>query len=163
MCCLPLIIAYFVLAASSGALQGLGEGREAALCKARLGKLAAALNAYAADNDGKYPPGEIWVDASWRYAAKKDPVNESESVFRCPSISKLRTGEYGYAMFKDEVAKLRAEPEAAGSRVLVFDAEVKDRNSLCGFEALPIPPRHNSARENYAALTDGSVKPVQRP
>ena len=139
----------------------MGNAREeqtASRCMDRLRKLGQAFNAYAADNDGLYPPAPIWVDALVKYAAKKDPEEQSESVFRCPVISAMRTGEYGYAM-NDTLSRIK---KGAANLPLIFDSDLMKRNAHSGLESLPNPPRHRNARENFAVFEDGTVGAVTR-
>ncbi len=154
-CGLPILLVWAVLRYGVQSVEFITEGREAQLCQSRLAKVAAGLNLYAADNDDTYPPGVRWVDASWSYAAKEDPAVESESVFRCPAVSKLRTGDYGYALNSDLAGKRRDRILDPKTAPLAFDTSLTNRNASASLDTAPMPPRHRGGRSNYAATVDG--------
>jgi len=160
LCVLPIIFVFGVLGVSYSPLRGANEGRLDAECQERLFALGRALALYSVDFDDRYPPARTWIDASWVYATKKDPRDESESVYRCPSISMKRTGEYGYAFNEEFDGKRRSELKEAGRAVLVFDSTMMERNARSGLESLPKPPRHEKGQANYAAFADGAVHPL---
>lgn len=140
---------------------GAGDGgrRVTEICVSRLRSVSQGVLIYAADHDGFLPPAETWVDATWPYAAKKDPEEESESVFRCPAISKLREGGYGYAFNLDLDSK-PAKSDFSDSKPMVFDSKALFRNAAGPpVAAYPAPdPRHNGGKANVIAYLDGSVK-----
>jgi hypothetical protein len=158
-CVLPIGVAALVIALGRQSLEGLVDAGESEKCRSRLASVARALRAYSEDNDGRLPPGSRWVDAVWPYGSKKDPAGESESVFRCPTISKLRTGEYGYALYVAAAGTRLAELETREGVPLVFDSTALDRNAVSDASSLPNPPRHSSGKENFRAMTNGSVSP----
>lgn len=163
VCGLPFLIGYAVLTCGTGAVSGVADARESALCRERLAKIARGLGAYSADNDGRYPPAEVWMDASWPYVAKKSPSDQFESPFRCPAVSKLRTTQFGYALQEGAGGAPYAEWQDSKTKVLVFDAENSARNAVEGLDALPVPPRHEKGTKNYGALPDGTVRSLDRP
>src|SRR5512134_3805732 len=75
--------------------------RVTAICISKLGMVAKAQLLYAADHDDDLPPAASWIDATWRYAGKKDPGEVTESVFKCPAVALRRDGGYGYAFNSD--------------------------------------------------------------
>jgi hypothetical protein len=154
---LPVLIAVAVLGVFRPLLTEANEDRVSERCMGRLSKLAQAASVYAADADGRYPPASAWMDALVPYASKKDPENESESVFRCPSISALRTGDYGYA-FLSEASGEKALTKDGEPRLLFFDSALMDRNASSGPETLPKPPRHKGTTQNFGVLEDGTIR-----
>lgn len=160
LCVFPLGLVWWILKYGVQTLQTVVEGRESEICMARLRKVGVALQTYAVDHDGCFPPAESWIDASWSLGAKKDPENESESIFRCPTISKKRTGEYGYAFFDDLGLKPRSQLVDPKTTPMVFDSDLMSRNAHSGVESLPKVPRHRSGRSNNVLAADGHAKAV---
>ncbi len=157
-CLFPIGIVWFSLTA--GARYGAESLRRSidSECRERLGRVYRGLAMYAEQADGALPPGDRWVDASWRYAARKDPKDESESVYRCPSVSARRTGEYGYALNRDAAGALLA---GLGEDIpLVFDASGLGRNATSWTESAANPPRHAKGSKNYGVFSDGTVRPL---
>lgn len=147
-CVFPGIIVYFSLTVGAQVGRSVSSDRVDSLCRSRLEKLGEALALYAADHNGYLPPGDRWVDATWKYGAKKDPKNESESVFRCPTISARRTGEFGYAL-NEAVAGKKLE-DLGSEDALVFDSDDLSRNATQDVARVPNPLRHARGKENYA-------------
>lgn len=170
VCVFPLGITWWTLNYGVKALQGAVEGREGERCQTRLKSLWQGLSLYAEQNDGRLPPAALWVDASWPMMPKQkpndpnskplDPIEESESVFRCPSISKKRTGEYGLAFSIALDGAATKSMEGYDSMPLVFDSILMGRNAVSGLDTLPKPPRHRMSRFNNVVLGNGSVKAV---
>lgn len=164
-CLFPFGLTWWVLNYGVSTLQNLTEGREASICAERLMNLQKGLALYAESSDGRYPPAENWVDVSWRYMPPQkrddpnskplDPSEESESVFRCPSISKRRTGEFGIALFRGIAGKSIAEIASPDTEPLLFDSDLMIRNSVSGLDSLPKPPRHKSSRFNNVVTVSG--------
>lgn len=159
--------AYVILQAISEMGPG-AEARLADLCVDRLGRAAKAQLLYAEDNEGLFPASEAWVDGTWVYGEKSgprgekvDPKDTNESVFRCPSISAMRAGGYGYA-FDSRLSRKQATAVAEpAEQPLVFDSRVLSRNATgLPSDLLPLPLRHRRATTNNAAFADGSVRGV---
>jgi hypothetical protein len=170
-----VLVGVFILSGSIfvivKAVREMGPGAEARLselCIERLGQVAKAQLLYSADHDDMLPPAEVWLDATWTYGEKVGPKGEkihpketNESNFRCPSISALRAGGYGYA-FHSELSLMRiSEPAKPGEEALVFDSRLLSRNANGKLsEMLAIPHRHNGATKNNVAYLSGSVKSI---
>jgi hypothetical protein len=158
MCAFPILLGWAVLGLGGRWIEGAREEQVASRCMDRLRRLGQAFGQYAADHDGMYPPSNLWVDDLVRYAAKKDPNEQSESVFRCPAISAKRTGEYGYAM--NDALSSRKQSES--NQPLVFDSSEMHRNAHSNPSSLPNPPRHRSGSVNFAVFEDGQVRPAKK-
>ncbi len=130
-------------------------------CKVRLGKLHQAVEMYSADYDDRYPIADTWVEYTWRYGAKKDPIDQSESIFRCPDISMTRTGDYGYAFNKALSTLRKSSVENPDSTPMIFDSSDLARNANGDPEKLkPTPGRHEDGKEhhhNNAVMASGKV------
>ena len=168
-----VVIGGSILAAStyviSKAVREMGPGAEARvaqICAERLAQSAKAQLLYAADNNDALPEASFWVDATWAYGEtpnakgeKLDPSQTNESNFRCPSISAMREGGYGYA-FNSEVGKANLAGLDPASP-LVFDSKLLTRNANgLPKDLLPIPLRHKQGTANVVAMIDGSVQMV---
>lgn len=142
-----------------------GGRRYAEICASRLRTVAEAQLLYAADNDGRLPEAARWVDVSWSYAKQKrktDPEENSESVFRCPTISARRDGSYGYAFnsaLDGENTASIADPDAIE---LVFDSMTLTRNAHGDPKALLPGPeaRHDGGSESVVAFASGRVAKI---
>lgn len=155
----------------SKAVREMGPGGEALLadlCFERISQSAKAQLLYAADNHDAFPVASHWVDATWRYGEKRgpkgekiDPKDTNESVFRCPSISAMRAGGYGYA-FDSRLSRAKvAEVDRPSKQEMIFDSRLMTRNaSGLPDDLLPLPLRHRSGTSNNVAFVDGSVRPV---
>jgi hypothetical protein len=141
---------------------GVGDGgvRVTQICASRLRTVSQGILLYSADHDGRLPNAEHWVDATWGFVTKKDPVDESESVFRCPTVSAQREGNYGYAFNFDLNGVAVKEQTAPETTPLVFDSKAMFRNaSGPPVAAYPMPEgRHNGGKANVIAYLDGQVK-----
>lgn len=130
-----------------------------AVCKERLPKLHKAVELYAADYDETYPIADQWVDLTATYGAKKDPEDESESIFRCAEISMTRTGDYGYAFNAVLSSVKRSSVSDPDGTPMIFDSSNLKRNASGKPEdLLPKPARHNREKNNNAVMVSGKVK-----
>ncbi len=144
-----------------------GGKRLTQICASRLRLVAQASLLYAEQNDQRLPLSASWVDATWSLAKvkrPKDPEDDSESVFRCPTISTLREGGYGYAFNRELGGESLPIAEALGRVPLVFDSKNVERNANGRIQdLLPAPEaRHDSGRANVIAFASGNVQ-VQAP
>lgn len=158
LCVIPVMLAGPLFWYGMQVSGGIEDGNEGVKCQRRVRQLAQALAMYADTNNDRLPPGNVWVDATWKLAGKKDPRDEMESIYRCPSISKLRrVSEHGYALNRELAGEPRsviADPERTP---VVFDSDNLIRNALAGLDGLPKPPRHKGAKENYGAASNGNL------
>ncbi|MBX3119753.1 MAG: hypothetical protein KF784_11855 [Fimbriimonadaceae bacterium] len=130
-------------------------------CKERLVLVHKGIELYAADNDEHYPPADRWIDSTWKYAAKKSPDDESESIFRCPDVSMTRTGDFGYGFNSLLSSKRKGEVADPDSTWLIFDSSNLKRNAAGDpKEMLPEPRRHVEGKNNNAITAGGTVKEV---
>jgi hypothetical protein len=133
------------------------------LCISRLSKVASAQLLYAADHDEMLPPAEIWVDATWKYAAAKDPGQVTESVFKCPVIALDRGGGYGYGFNAENGSLPLARIQDPATKVAVFDSKELSRNaSGVPAEMFPERGRHSNGMEIVIAYLDGRARPVPK-
>ena len=137
--------------------------RVTAICISQLGKVAQAQLLYAADHDDELPPAEFWIDATWKYAGKKDPSEVTESVFKCPAVALRRDGSYGYA-FNNELDRMKLQEIAGPETVpLVFDSKALFRNAAGPpVAAYPDEGRHSGGKDIVVAYANGSVKAQPR-
>lgn len=154
---LPLLIVGPLFGLAYRASNTTMEKRFGSICLSRLNTIGKAFELYAADNDGALPPAARWTDATWPYVLKKDPAELTEHAYQCPSIAKLRSGEYGYAMNEE----LGGRKSDAGTVPLVFDADLLGRNAHGSLEHLALPPRHKEHTENNALLSNLTARPIR--
>ncbi|MFQ3588225.1 MAG: hypothetical protein SNJ74_06570 [Fimbriimonadaceae bacterium] len=128
-----------------------------ATCKARLALLARSAGLYAADYDDRLPPADAWVDATWNYVGSKAPEEESESPFRCPSISILRKiDQFGYA-FDSTVGGEAVSVALERSEPIIFDSDNLVRNAHESAPNWPEAKRHARGTENYGVTLSGTL------
>lgn len=154
-------LTFYVMSRALSDMGVAGGGRRfAEICVSRLRTVAEAQLLYAADNDERLPAAEKWVDASWSYAKEKrkaDPEENSESAFRCPTVSARRDGSYGYAFnsgLGGQKTSAIADPDAVE---LVFDSKDLARNAH-GDPRSTIPGpegRHDGGRVNGVGYASG--------
>lgn len=125
-----------------------GEGDHAntwVTSQTRLEKVAKAVLAYAADNDGILP-GKNWMDATECY------TNDPEA-YRSPAVG----GDgFGFAFNSSLVGKkLSAIPDHS-STVMLFDSTVIERNAVADVSTMPKPGRYGS--QNTVAFLDGTIQ-----
>lgn len=126
-------------------------------CKARLATLARSVGLYAADYDDRLPPAERWADATWNYVSSKAPEEESESPFRCPSISILRKiDQYGYA-FDSTVSAESVSVALSRQEPIIFDSDNLVRNAHEPTPSWPAIKRHARETENYGVTLSGTL------
>jgi hypothetical protein len=159
LCVLPVLMAGPLFAWALTITKSGSDQRETDLCKARLVRLHQALVQYAADNGDALPPAERWVEATWPLVSEKDPKDEFESFFRCPTISKQRKiWEFGYALNKSVAGKKFSE--IAPDEFLIFDSDNLDRNAVDELRSKPSTPRHFGSKESYGITAKGVIKPL---
>ena len=140
-----------------------GGKKVTALCMTRLSAVGKAQFLYAADHDDRLPPAEIWVDATWKYVGKKDPGEQTESVFKCPSVSIRRDGRYGYALNSELDSKSISSIADPPETPLVFDSKALFRNAAGQpVAAYPDEGRHNGGKDIVVAYANGSVIALPR-
>jgi len=137
--------------------------RVTAICISKLGTVAKAQLLYAADHDDRLPPANSWIDATWRYAGKKDPGELTESVFKCPAVALQRDGSYGYAFNSELDSKPLSSIADSSGTPMVFDSKALFRNaSGPPVAAYPDEGRHNGGKDIVVAYANGSVKAQPR-
>lgn len=169
--CALIGLTVYVMSKALGDM-GVSDGgkRYTEICVSRLGKVAQAQLLYAGDHDDRLPPAEHWVDATWPYGPPigrdkkaKDPEDVVETVFRCPSVSMRREGEYGYAFNLDLDAKPLGEVPDTKGTPLVFDSKALFRNAAGPpVAAYPVGGRHNGGKDIVVAYLDGQARVAKR-
>jgi hypothetical protein len=155
-----LILGSFSFALYFGLSEMAGGGqRLRTLCMSRLAKVSQAQLLYAEDHAGRLPPAPVWMDVTWTYAASKPPEEDSESVFRCPVISSMREGGYGYALNLMVAERPLSEFEKPSAVELVFDSQVLVKNAAgMPQDFFPAGPRHGEDDLFFIAFLDGKVR-----
>lgn len=158
LCVIPFLLGGPLFWYGLSRAETMNDSGESVECRQRLERVGKAFALYAADNDGALPLAANWIDATWKLDSKKNPNDDYQSAFRCPSVSRLRRiGDYGYAMnIELSGAKLSqvANPE---STPLVFDCENLLRNAAAKRSDVPTPARHKGAKENYGVTSNQTV------
>lgn len=155
--------AYVISRAVSDMGNPISGPKVTALCISRLREVANAQLLYAADHDDDLPPANAWIDATWRYAGKKDPGEVTESVFKCPAVALRRDGSYGYAFNNDLDRKKLQEIVDSENTPLVFDSKALFRNAAGPpVAAYPDEGRHSDGKDIVVAYANGSVKAQPR-
>lgn len=157
LCLCPMFVAgpgVFLLKRFSDATS---ESNITATCTMRLRKIGQAMELYTIDYNGQYPPADRWIDATWRYAGKRPPEDETASIFRCPIVWQEERKGFGYAMNEELSSAKRAEVENPDGSVLVFDSSVKDKNAASSLDSLPNPKRHDKKSENFGVAVNGGI------
>ena len=155
--------AYVISKAVSDMGNPTSGSRVTAICISKLGTVAKAQLLYAADHDDNLPPANSWIDATWRYAGKKDPGELTESVFKCPAVALQRDGSYGYAFNNELDSKAVSSIADAKETPLVFDSKALFRNAAGPpVAAYPDKGRHNGGKDIVVAYANGSVKAQPR-
>lgn len=108
---------------------------QAAACKNNLKRLANALNMYAEDWDGHYPPANAWMD---RIDNDKYLEPGRTDVFHCPAAD----SPYGYAMNAQMGGKSAKDIDVVNT-VLLFETDAPARNAN-GNQNSMAHPRHAS-------------------
>lgn len=128
LCIVPFIFMGPLLSWTVEASKRRMDQRYSEICISRLRQVGQGMAQYAADSDGLLPPADRWMDVTWKYVMKDDPSQITESAFQCPSVSKARTGEFGFAMG----TALSGKPLAGASGDLAFDSKDVSRNARGG-------------------------------
>lgn len=162
-CGIPLLIVGPFLSMAMKSSGGQLEGRYDSICLSRLGQIGKAMTLYTGDFDNRYPPAGAWIDATWSYILEKDPKETTENPYQCPTIAKMRTGEFGYSMndrfgsqpFDDSGDEWTSEP-------LVFDSDELGRNSHATIGSLCLPPRHDEHKSNNGLYPNLTAKRIPK-
>lgn len=123
--------------------------RESSRCLARLSSikgLSYGLLQYAADEDGRLPPRDAWMDAS-------QPRLPHDLGPRCADAPK---GAVGYA-FNGGLSRAKTT-ELSDTVPLVYDSVNPIRNASDPFASLPSPGRHEG--KDNVAYADGHTGSV---
>ena len=125
-----------------------GPALKATICLSNVKQSALGLLQYTADADDRFPPRDLWMDATLPYV-------KSEANWHCPSVPK---GAYGYAF---NAALSRAKPPKDPAKTpLVYDSVSPIRNASDPVTSLPLPGRHGG--KNTIAYADGAAKRIGR-
>ena len=122
---------------------------KATICRSNVKQSALGLLMYSYDADDRFPPRDLWMDASLPYV-------KSETNWHCPSVPK---GAYGYAF--NGALSLAKPPKDPAKTPLVYDSVNPIRNASDRVTSLPLPGRHGGG--NSIAYADGHARRVASP
>lgn len=125
-------------------------------CLSNLKQLGMALLMYAADNDGRPPQRDYWMDRTEPYL--KNPPIYIDRIQHCNLVK--GKGLYGYAL-NAGIKMLNNDAKNAASVPLVYDSVNLARNASDLATSMPGPGRHNGG--NFIAFADGHGKYVKSP
>jgi len=117
-------------------------------CASNEKQMGVAFMQYVQDYDGKMPPANTWMDATYPYA---------KFQLHCPDAN----GQYGYAYYsKLSSAKLSnlADPSAVP---VIYDSTNTGKNVTDPLTSMPSPGIHSNAN-NYS-FADGHVDSLETP
>ena len=120
-----------------------------AVCLVNVKQSALGFLQYTADADDRFPPRDLWMDATLPYV-------KSEANWHCPSVPK---GSYGYAF--NAALSGKREPKDPAKTPLMYDSLNPIRNASDLVTSLPVPGRHKG--KNTIAYADGAAKRVESP
>lgn len=155
---LPLLMLGPLFSAAYRASNSTMDSRFGSICITRLNRIGKAFEMYSADFDQSYPLAESWIDETWGYVLDSDPSELTEHTYQCPTIAKLRNGDFGYAMNEAFSGAKRSTNESAP---LVFDADLVGRNAHGTPQDLSLPKRHGDHKENNALFPNLIAKPIR--
>jgi prepilin-type processing-associated H-X9-DG protein len=132
------------------ATAGVGNGKTACLSNIKQSTTACAI--YQADNNGRFPLRDSWMDViDVRY----------ESLLHCSELQKANASMelYGYCFN----AKLSSalQPDDPTTEILLFESVNLARNASGALDSLPNPGRHRGG--NYVGFADGHAKWRKQP
>lgn len=162
LCGIPCLVAGPLYQGLFGFSVGTNEANVTAQCANRLRKVGQAMEMYTVSNNGLYPPADRWIEATWTYASKRHPEDETGSPYRCPSVWRKESQGYGYA-FNNEVVGIRTSelPDPDGTPI-VFDSTLLQKNAHSDLDTTPKPPRHRSGTVNHGISANGGIIELDR-
>ena len=121
-------------------------------CISNLKKLGFGLLMYSNEENDRFPPRDLWADATLRYAKNPDLLFD-------PALRKgADKGPYAYA-FNGALSGAKP-PKDPMTTPMMYDSVVPVRNASDLVTSLPAPGRHGG--KNTIAYADGATKRVAR-
>lgn len=131
-------------------LPALAQARVSAsrsLCLRNVRGIASASILYAADHDGKLPPGPGWVEGLRPFTRRR-----MENLAACPLVHRGHPDQFGIA-FNEAIAGLSLSSIEDETTPLAFDSAVLKRGAVAGLDTLPNPPRHPDKKASNCVST----------
>ncbi|MGQ9699271.1 MAG: hypothetical protein ACUVRO_14925 [Armatimonadota bacterium] len=114
-------------------------------CRANARQIAAAIQLYALQHDGKLPDAANWTDAI-------RPLLTNPGVLRCPADSQH---EVSFAMNQNLSGANLRDIKDGYKTVLIYESTTGKPNEAGRGETIPSPPRHTNG--NVYIMADGTV------
>jgi len=126
---------------------GTQEDGRAWTCMENVYTLGTLLDMYCADNDGRYPAADRWVDSL------RCHLRDSRSL-KCPEDRSLARCSYG--MNAALGGKRPEEVSNLTSLVLVYETRYPGHNPHGGLDDVISPPRHRGGNAYYVCTSLGA-------
>ncbi len=164
-CVIPIAVTGPIYQGMFGVSTGLRESNFTATCAGNMRKVGVSLEQYSLDNNGAFPPGDKWMDLTWKYVSERAPENESGSCYRCPVVWRSKQQGFGYALNTSVLGVLAVAIRDEDPLPIVFESTNILENAVADPSTLPVPPRHENrgTRLNHGVNQNGGLMEFTGP